>query len=258
MPGLDAEKRRARGLRPHAELTKSFPGHFNRWTAIGHEADRTALRPVQNDRIVVEQPFRKGKRVGANRGGLRRGSQQAVFQPADRRGFLPGEHQPVVLLGHSGKQRPIEGGMGADRSRQHFVTRIGDFESHAQIGVLQRIGHRQPERERIASPGGGIVGKLQSAGMWLTLPPIEPTIACKAMLRHRIEPSPVPQFVVLQPADDGEQDGRMARPLRTGLPKQLESGGVLQRAQFSAIRRDGRGHHVIVEREAVAGHVSRR
>jgi hypothetical protein len=95
---------------------------------------------------------------------------------------------------------------------------------------------------------------LQLAGRRLALHPIEPVIPGKAMLRHRINLSPVAQFIVLQPADDGKQQWRMARPRRAGLPKQLNPSSAFQRAQFSAFRRDGRRHRVIAKRKAVLGH----
>src|ERR1700722_7296251 len=84
VPGLDAKKRRTPELRPDSEFAKSVPENLDRRTAIGSEADRRASWPVQNDRIVVEQPLRKGQRVAANRRGLRFRPQQAALQPPDR------------------------------------------------------------------------------------------------------------------------------------------------------------------------------
>ena len=55
-------------------------------------------------------------------------------------------------------------------------------------------------------------------------------IARKTMLRHRVGLPPMPKFVVLQAADDRKQQGRMARPCRSGLPKQLEAFGISERA----------------------------
>src|SRR3954469_19627436 len=45
MPGLDADKRSAARLRPDAQLGKPFPGHFDRRSAIGCIANRTAREP---------------------------------------------------------------------------------------------------------------------------------------------------------------------------------------------------------------------
>src|SRR5882757_5508959 len=50
MPRLDAKERYAAGFRPHAEFAKSFPGHFDRGTAIRGEAHRRTRQVVHDDR----------------------------------------------------------------------------------------------------------------------------------------------------------------------------------------------------------------
>ena len=90
-PRFDAQKRRAAGLRPDSELAKSFPGNFQRWTVVGRVADRAARGPIEDNRVVIEQPLRQRQRFALDRRRLRLGAQQAVLQPPDRRRLLVGE-----------------------------------------------------------------------------------------------------------------------------------------------------------------------
>jgi hypothetical protein len=68
----------------------------------------------------------------------------------------------------------------------------------------------------------------------------EVVITSHTVAEHRINLAADPDLLVPDLADDRKQHWRMPRPFRTGLPQQLESVGGLQRAQFGAMRENGR------------------
>ncbi|OIQ71588.1 hypothetical protein GALL_467920 [mine drainage metagenome] len=99
-----------------------------------------------------------------NRRGFRLGAQQSVLQTANGLELLAGKADPVSFFWQSRQQRPIEGWMGTDRCRQRLITCIGDFESHIQMGVFHRVGHRQSKREWKVQTSFRVVSQNQGAG----------------------------------------------------------------------------------------------
>src|ERR1044072_5321991 len=79
-------------------------------------------------------------------------------------------------------------------------------------------------------------------------------IARKTVLRHRVAFSPMPQFVVLQTANDGKQQRRMARPCRPSLPKQFDPFSIPERAEFGARALDGGRDSFALQRMDVRVH----
>lgn len=122
-----------------------------------------------------------------------------------------------------------------------------DWNSEA---LLQRVvvqAERDLEAEGKGVDGSrlGILVQHQPTARRRAVEPCEPSVASKPVLRQPVRLAPMAQRVVLQAADDGEENGRVTWPDRRRLPEHLLAGSIAQRAQFRSIRLHSGGKRTI-------------
>src|ERR1700742_3577095 len=145
--------------------------------------------------------------------------------------------------------------MRADRGRQHLLARVGDLKGDAEVSSICGKRYDQAERERIALTRLLTVNEHETAGIRFPRPPVNPQITRKTVLRHRIGFAVVTKLVILQATDNRKQRRRMPRPLRTSLPQQFKSVGILQGTKFGTEGLDGRRDTVAAEHVDIAVHI---
>ena len=237
-PRLDAQERRPR-LRPDAELRHAVPGDLQRQAGAGRlVAQGGAGRPVQDHRVVGEQPLVQRQDAALHRARLRLGAQQAVLHPADRRRLVLREQEPVRPLRHALGQRPAERRMCAERGRQHRVARVAQPVLDREPVAVEPVADLQGEAERIDRAARRVVAQHEAAALRVASEPLEAPVAGEAVLRHAVALPVVAQRIPGKPADDREQHRRVPRPFRPGLPQQLARDGAAQRGELGAVRLD--------------------
>ena len=202
---------------------------------------RPALEIIPDQRVAFEHRMGGREAIALHRGGNGLGRDQARLRAhlADRRRLGLGEADAMRLDIAVIGQRPGEGGMIAEGEGHARLTHIGDRRRHPQRRILQHEPHVEPEVERIDGARRHIRVQPQQDAIVGLLLQREGFAPGKAMLRHRIFMRVQPIDIVPGPPDEGEEQGRVARPpARIGIGHQRASLRVPQRPEFSAQRLD--------------------
>src|SRR5215203_1496505 len=121
LPGLDAD---VGSPRPHPDAQVGAVGEIDAQTQRAGRAvgDRSAVEPVEHDRLLLEQLVAEAKNVSLDRGwlALRVQKDGIIGTSANRCGLVLCEDYDVFVLVASGRQRPVESGVEAE-VRRHRV-----------------------------------------------------------------------------------------------------------------------------------------